>query len=120
MFETMLREMLLKLIREDLEFRDTINILCGQMYDNSVKHAVKYTIDNDGVVKAMIRQMIKQSLEEDGDIQDVIRKQATTDIGELIVMTVREDSSIADWLNDAIAEAIDDKIKDLTFEVSVS
>jgi hypothetical protein len=74
--------------------------------------------------------MIKQSLEEDGDIQDVIRKQATTDTGELIIDMIERDLSVNQALiskielvledNPFIAETIDDKIKDLTFEVSVS
>jgi hypothetical protein len=130
MFETMLREMLLHLVREDAEFRSEIYGLCEEQYNRSVGVAVQYVILNDGIAKATIRQMIKQSLEEDGDIQDVIRKQATTDTGELIIDMIERDLSVNQALiskielvledNPFIAETIDDKIKDLTFEVSVS
>jgi hypothetical protein len=116
MFETMLREMLLKMVREDPDFRAEIMKISGEMYDNSVKQAVKYVIEND---EAM---------------QDVIRKQATTDIGELITDMIERDDVVKESFTarivhavnndeqviDAITERIDRAINDLTFEVSVS
>jgi hypothetical protein len=97
MFEQMLRELLLKLIREDTEIRDTINIFCGQVYDKSVKQAIKYTIENDE------------------QVQDVIRKQATLDIGELIIEMIDHDDNVIN----SIRSMVQDKIDDLTFEVIV-
>jgi methyl coenzyme M reductase alpha subunit len=115
MFETMLREMLLKLIREDDEFRGVVLNLCSDMYDNSVKHAVKYTIENDE------------------QVQDVIRKQATTDIGELITDMIERDEVVKESISTAVHQVIENSeyvsrmidgqvtelIENLTFEVSV-
>lgn len=116
MFETMLREMLLKLIREDAEIFNELRKMNGYMYDNSVASAVKYVIENDE------------------QVQDVIRKQATKDIGELITDMIERDEVVNTTLTDkivravnndehvidSITERIDQAINDLTFEVTVS
>jgi hypothetical protein len=72
MFEQMLKELLLKLLREDMEVQAAIIGNCDTSYDRSVQSTVKYVIENDDTV------------------QDVIRKQATTDIWEAIEENVEE------------------------------
>ena len=66
MFEEMLKDLLLKMIREDEDVQAAIITTCANAYDTSVKHAVKFSIENDE------------------SVQDVIRKQATMDIWEAI------------------------------------
>lgn len=82
MFEQMLKELILKLIREDSEVRTEFIHMMNVYYDISVTHAVKHSIENDG------------------DIQDVIRKQATTDIWEAIEDDV--DRRISDCVDELI------------------
>lgn len=103
MFELMLRELLLKMVREDTEFRDSVSI------------AVKNAIENDDLV------------------QDAIRKQATTDISELIIDMFDSSQSIDEILTkkivdviennkevvNSISEHVDHLVDELTFEVTV-
>lgn len=103
MFELMLRELLLKMVREDTEFRDSVSI------------AVNNAIENDDLV------------------QDAIRKQATTDISELIIDMFDSSQSIDEILTkkivdviennkevvNSISEHVDHLVDELTFEVTV-
>lgn len=70
MFEQMLKEHLIKLLQDDLAVRNAITPMLAkiarEVYNTSVQEAVKWVIENDETV------------------QDVIRKQATTDIWEAI------------------------------------
>jgi rRNA-processing protein FCF1 len=116
MFETMLREMLLKLIREDAEIFNELRKMNSSMYDSSITSAVKYVIENDE------------------QVQDVIRKQATTDIGELVTDMIERDETVKESISTAVHQVIEnseyvsnmidtqviDRIENLTFEVSVS
>jgi hypothetical protein len=116
MFETMLREMLLHLVREDTEFRGAVYKICTDTYDRSVVGAVKHVIENDD------------------HVQDVIRKQATTDIGELITDMIERDEVVKESISTAVHQVIEnseyvsrmidgqvtERIENLTFEVSVS
>ena len=116
MFETMMREMLLKMIREDAEFRREVISLVSDVYNAHIQHAVKYVIESDE------------------QVQDVIRKQVTMDIGELITDLIQCDEGVNNTLTDkivravnndervidSITERIDQAISGLTFEVSVS
>jgi len=97
MFEQMLRELLLKLIREDTEIRNELFFAQARVYDNSVTDAVKYTIENDE------------------QVQDAVRKQATLDVGDLIVEMIDHDENVIS----SIRSMIRDKIDDLIFEVTV-
>jgi predicted transcriptional regulator len=120
MFEQLLREMILMLLREDTDIRTALVTLAAEGYDKSVRNAVKFAIENDE------------------QVQDVIRKQATMDIGELIVDTLKDlldgdDDDITSAFNKKIVDAIDhdmdvassirfivsDKIETLNFEVTV-
>lgn len=103
MFEFLLREFLLKMINEDAEFR------------NSLKELLQQVIATDEIV------------------QDVIRKQATTDIGELIIDMFDSSQSIDEILTkkivdviennkeviNSISEHVDHLVDELTFEVTV-
>ena len=80
MFEEMLKDLLLKMIREDEDVQAAIITTCSNAYDTPVKHAVKFSIENDE------------------SVQDVIRKQATMDIWQ----------AIEDDVESAIDKAIDD------------
>jgi cellobiose phosphorylase len=88
MFEQMLKELLLKLLREDLEVQAAVIGNCDTSYDRSVQSTVKYVIENDETV------------------QDVIRKQATTDIWEAI--------------EDDVSRAIDRVVDNLNYDITVS
>ncbi len=66
MFEQMLKEMFIKIIREDETLKAEFLVLAAKSYELSVTRSVKYVIENDE------------------SVQDVIRKQATTDIWEAI------------------------------------
>jgi hypothetical protein len=116
MFETMLREMLLKLIREDREFRTHIYNMCEEQYNRSVGVAVQHSLLNNE------------------QVQDVIRKQATTDIGELITDMIERDEVVKESISTAvhqviidseyvsriIVDQVNERIENLTFEVSVN
>ncbi len=66
MFEQMLKEMFIKIIREDETLKAEFLVLAAKSYELSVTRSVKYVIENDE------------------SVQDVICKQATTDIWEAI------------------------------------
>ena len=83
MFEQMLKELILKLLREDLEVQAAVIGNCDISYDRSVQSTVKYVIESDEM------------------IQDVIRKQATTDIWGAI--------------EDDVKSCVEDEIDKLTF-----
>lgn len=88
MFEEMLKELLLKLIREDTDVQSAMLVWASNSYAASVTTAVKCVIESDEMV------------------QDVIRKQATTDIFEAIA--------------DDVEEAIERVVDGLTFDINVS
>ena len=103
MFEFLLCEFLLKMTNEDAEFR------------NSLKELLQQVIATDEIV------------------QDVIRKQATTDIDELIINMFDSSRSIDEILTkkivdviennkevvNSISEHVDHLVDELTFEVTV-
>ena len=88
MFEQMLKELILKLIREDRDVQLAIIEWTSDAYNTSVQNSVKWAIENDE------------------SVQDVIRKQATTDIFEAIA--------------DDVEEAIGRVVEGLTFDINVS
>jgi hypothetical protein len=108
--------MLLKLIREDAEVFNELRKMNSSIYDNAVKQAVEYMIVNND------------------EVQDVIRKQATTDIGELITDMIERDEVVKESISTAVHQVIEnseyvsrmivdqvnERIENLTFEVSVS
>lgn len=66
MFEQLLKEMILKMINEDPDIRSMLWKMMMENYDMAISRSVKHIIENDE------------------SVQDVIRKQATTDIWEAI------------------------------------
>lgn len=66
MFEQLLKEMILKMINEDPDIRSVLWKTMMENYDMVISRSVKHIIENDE------------------SVQDVIRKQATTDIWEAI------------------------------------
>lgn len=82
MFEQMLKDYIIKLIRQDPDVILAIIASSREAFDTSVQHAVKHVIETDE------------------SVQDVIRKQATTDIWE----------AIEDDVDTAIVSAIDELV----------
>lgn len=82
MFEQLLKELLLKLIRDDPDVQAAMLVWASNAYATSVTTAVKHVIENDE------------------SVQDVIRKQATTDIWEAIEDEV--DTAITSSINELV------------------
>jgi len=82
MFEQMLKDYIIKLIRQDPDVILAIIASSREAFDTLVQHTVKYVIENDEM------------------IQDVIRKQATTDIWQAIEDDV--DRKISDCVDELV------------------
>jgi hypothetical protein len=63
MLEQMLKEFLIKLIREDRDVQSAINVWATDAYLNSVTSSVKHTLENDESVQDVIRVAIGEAID---------------------------------------------------------